>query len=135
MSKEHQVEIPIGSGNRYRYSYDPASRATRYLGPVGSAPAINEQEFLRQIEDPSTSVPADEWWENADDDQRYILVMSGPRWIHGKIKAPPWSEREDWITGRKVKVMIGTKEWDDLDPKVQSRIKSLYSEIAEGLSS
>jgi len=49
MSKENVVEIPTGSGNRYRYIYDPETQKTLYLGPVGSAPAMAEQEFLSAI--------------------------------------------------------------------------------------
>jgi len=45
MSKENIVEIPSGSGNRYRYVYEDG--ATKYLGPVGSAPDLAEEEFLR----------------------------------------------------------------------------------------
>ena len=44
MGKEHVVEIPLGSGNQYRYSYDQGS--TNYLGPVGSAPDLGEEEFM-----------------------------------------------------------------------------------------
>jgi len=44
--KESVVEIPSGSGNRYRYRYDPGSKKTIYLGPAGQAPEIGEQEFM-----------------------------------------------------------------------------------------
>jgi len=46
MPKESVVEIPSGSGNKYRYVYDPANRATKYLGPVGDSPDLGEQEFM-----------------------------------------------------------------------------------------
>jgi hypothetical protein len=46
MGKESQVEIPVGSGNFYRYEYDESSGKTQYRGPVGDAPAIKEQEFF-----------------------------------------------------------------------------------------
>ena len=46
MPRESVVEIPVGSGNRYRYAYDPSSKAMKYLGPVGSAPEISEAEFM-----------------------------------------------------------------------------------------
>ena len=38
------VEIPEGSGNRYRYDYQDG--ATVYKGPVGDAPFLNEKDFL-----------------------------------------------------------------------------------------
>ena len=47
MPRESIVEIPSGSGNKYRYAYDPSSKAMKYLGPVGSAPEITESEFIR----------------------------------------------------------------------------------------
>jgi len=40
------VEIPPGSGNKYRYVYDQATQQTQYKGPVGEAPALDEGEFL-----------------------------------------------------------------------------------------
>ena len=43
MPKESIVEIPEGSGNKYRYVYEDGS--TRYLGPVGSSPDLGEEEF------------------------------------------------------------------------------------------
>jgi len=42
------VEIPEGSGNRYRYDYEEG--ATVYKGPVGNAPALDEEEFLSLME-------------------------------------------------------------------------------------
>lgn len=45
MSKESVVEIPDGSGNFYRYEY--VDGETKYRGPVGDAPPLNEEEFLR----------------------------------------------------------------------------------------
>jgi len=48
MGKESRVEIPSGSGNFYRYEY--VDGATRYLGPMGSAPPISEQDFLRDVQ-------------------------------------------------------------------------------------
>ena len=44
MGSDSIVEI---GGHRYRYAYDPGSQQTLYRGPVGSAPALTEQEFLR----------------------------------------------------------------------------------------
>ena len=43
MSRESIVEIPSGSGNKYRYEYSEGK--TRYKGPVGDAPEIGEAEF------------------------------------------------------------------------------------------
>jgi len=43
------VEIPPGSGNRYKYVYDAETKATVYKGPVGNAPALDEEEFLEMM--------------------------------------------------------------------------------------
>lgn len=45
--QESIVEIPDGSGNLYRYGYDPETQKTEYLGPVGDAPALSEEELMR----------------------------------------------------------------------------------------
>jgi len=44
------VEIPEGSGNRYRYDYDASTKGTVYKGPVGNSPGLSEEEFLRVIQ-------------------------------------------------------------------------------------
>jgi len=51
VTKENIVEIPEGSGNRYKYAYDPGSKSTVYKGPVGSAPDITEEEWQRNLEE------------------------------------------------------------------------------------
>ena len=50
MPQENIVEIPDGSGNRYRYAYDPSSKTTRYLGPVGDSPPLTEEDFFDLIQ-------------------------------------------------------------------------------------
>jgi hypothetical protein len=44
-----KVEIPPGSGNFYRYEYDEPSGKTVYKGPIGSAPAIEEEHFAKRV--------------------------------------------------------------------------------------
>jgi hypothetical protein len=41
--KESVVEI---GGHQYRYTYNPETQRTEYLGPVGESPPLNETEFL-----------------------------------------------------------------------------------------
>jgi len=41
------VEIPPGSGNRYKYVYEEG--ATVYKGPVGDSPQLTEGEFLERM--------------------------------------------------------------------------------------
>jgi hypothetical protein len=54
MGKESIVEIPPGSGNRYRYLYEGGQ--TKYLGPVGSAPPINEESMFKLLMRPTFHV-------------------------------------------------------------------------------
>jgi len=65
MGKESIVEIPPGSGNHYRYEYDESSGKTLYRGPVGDAPQIGEEEFLRLVHDiaiePKITISEDEY--------------------------------------------------------------------------
>jgi hypothetical protein len=44
--KESIVNI---NGNLYRYAYDPSSKKTEYLGPVGSTAEMSETEFQRIV--------------------------------------------------------------------------------------
>jgi hypothetical protein len=44
--RESIVEI---NRHQYRYEYEPDTKATRYLGPVGSAPPLSEGEFYQQM--------------------------------------------------------------------------------------
>lgn len=44
--KENIVRIKEG---QYRYRYDPATKKTEYLGPVGSSPQISEEDFQRRF--------------------------------------------------------------------------------------
>jgi hypothetical protein len=45
--KEHVVDI---KGHKYRYIYVPETQGMKYLGPVGDAPEISEDEFMRLVE-------------------------------------------------------------------------------------
>ena len=58
MPRESRVEIPSGSGNKYRYAYDPETQATRYLGTVGQAPALSEAEFMGGLDRPEVDNPS-----------------------------------------------------------------------------
>lgn len=43
-------------GHQYRYAYDPESQETKYLGPVGNAPAIDEEMFAAIVTQKITGV-------------------------------------------------------------------------------
>jgi hypothetical protein len=44
--KENIVTI---SGHQYRYTYDPETQQTAYLGPVGDSPPMGEEDFVRAM--------------------------------------------------------------------------------------
>jgi len=56
MPSQSIVEIPPGSGNRYRYEYEGGS--TVYKGPVGDVPVLTEPEFMAAFdtEEPSEKI-------------------------------------------------------------------------------
>lgn len=47
MGKESIVEIPKGSGHKYRYEYQDGQ--TVYKGPVGDSPELGEEQFLAEL--------------------------------------------------------------------------------------
>lgn len=47
MGEDSVVENPPNSGNFYRYRYNPDTKAMDYLGPVGQAPTLTEEEFQK----------------------------------------------------------------------------------------
>jgi len=72
------VEIPPGSGNRYRYEYEEG--ATVYKGPVGDSPEMSEGEFIYAM----TISPAENVVEVQYDIRPYIVngqVIETDRWM------------------------------------------------------
>lgn len=67
--KESIVEIPPGSGNQYRYGYDPDTGKTNYLGPVGDAPSLHEEEFLLMAQ-----LGVEEGVSSREDEINFIMV-------------------------------------------------------------
>jgi hypothetical protein len=62
-----KVEIPEGSGNYYYYEYEPGVGKTVYKGPVGSAPAITEEEFNLVVVATERNVMDTRWWPDGAD--------------------------------------------------------------------
>jgi len=120
MPKESRVEIPSGSGNFYRYSYDPASRATIYLGPVGSSPDLGEEEFLDAIERTKEltdyhrqvleSLLWDEKFESGDEETfgGYIgyHILAGNGVGPEPVRVSKWSPSQH-TQARKLMLMVG----------------------------
>jgi hypothetical protein len=61
MCPDSIVEIPEGSGNNYRYRYNPESGKSEYLGPVGDSPEIAETEFLAMMTEARPALTDTEW--------------------------------------------------------------------------
>jgi len=55
------VEIPPGSGNRYRYEYNPETGNMEYRGPVGDSPELREDEFLKELSECDNLVCQKKW--------------------------------------------------------------------------
>jgi hypothetical protein len=42
--------VVVINDNYYRYGYDPDTQKTHYLGPVGEAPQLSEEQFMAAVE-------------------------------------------------------------------------------------
>jgi len=93
MGKESVVEIPPGSGNRYRYAYDPDTQKMRYMGPVGESPPIDEVTFQEGFADPLV--------DYSDSDETVVFFIAtdklGKKWVLESFRWPipnVWGEWE-----------------------------------------
>jgi len=92
------VEIPEGSGNRYRYDYDKGTQDTVYKGPVGNSPGLSEEEFLKGMEGGKGKVPKNKF-ELGD----YLTLPDSPNWGYHPVTLKEW--REGWYDDdKKLKV-------------------------------
>jgi hypothetical protein len=94
MTKESIVEIPPGSGNQYRYAYEDGK--TVYLGPVGDAPTLVEENFLRELEDLITTPKV-----TRSDIKKDARALDAPE----KVK-------EDWMNILNADKIIRQSMWD-----------------------
>jgi len=128
MGKESVVEIPAGSGNKYRYVYDQGS--TKYLGPVGSAPEIGEAEFLKDFQCmPSLS----EWKTGHGRDWKIDLW-----WIHNDFRINIYGGDEDgtWTddVGQEMSVELYHNEYDGEITSDQFMFLTDALKVAENLA-
>lgn len=93
MSKEHIVEIPKGSDNRYKYEYKDG--ATVYRGPVGSAPTLSEEEFLTATH-ANKPMRIDKAWNLLSEEERKRMwYVSGKERVRPGLLAP-WKHINKW---------------------------------------
>lgn len=83
------VEIPPGSGNRYRYHYNPESQQTEYRGPVGDSPTLNEADFNRWLIFKNRSSNRHEFYTTTEPAEREWLK----KWLEEDTEdsSPEWS--------------------------------------------
>jgi len=67
------VEIPPGSGNRYRYEYEGGK--TQYKGPVGDSPELGEAEFLKGMGTENKEI--EEIYKELSPTQKEVLILFG----------------------------------------------------------
>jgi hypothetical protein len=142
MSKESIVEIPVGSGNRYKYEYRDGR--TWYVGPVGEAPPISEAQFLRLTEMVALGgVPVRRDWGYIDpdaDDRMTAIAQS----FQNSVR----DDREEFGMGRityheyKQAVLTEARNWVEgwlstndlyphaggLDPDVREAVYEFFAE-------
>jgi len=135
VSKESRVEIPRGSGNYYRYAYQDG--ATVYRGPVGQAPAIDEERFLEivngsSVKDQYPGLFMDTDGDGIPDVDDTEPLIPGGDWIEETSLAEEMETilevREDYQD----KLLDFKQELHDLSPEgveVKGRVKTLYSVI------
>jgi GNAT superfamily N-acetyltransferase len=94
--KESVVDI---NGHQYRYRYDPASGKTIYVGPVGSAPAISEEDFTAVMSS-IQFVPAQkkeiEELQKKHGGELYVPGGSSPFFIEEAGQKVGWIDLWDW---------------------------------------
>ena len=94
MPKESRVEIPSGSGNKYRYEYSDGQ--TIYRGPVGSAPDLGEAEFMALFGKPVVR-PGTWFTEEMEIDDKelegLITAEAGPRLSQTRVEI----KRTGWM--------------------------------------
>ena len=93
--------------HQYRYEYEPDTKATRYLGPVGSAPPLSEGEFYKRMQ----------------------FDLPKHTFIHGidrDGKARKWAIRTEHLRARLDKMGLG---WNEGKPTEDRNRKALYDTI------
>jgi hypothetical protein len=86
-------------GHQYRYAYDPSTKKTVYLGPVGDAPALSENELVNFLRMGASLDGEPEmieeykhgfWFEDNEDYQPWKHPMQTKaniwEWAHGVSK-------------------------------------------------
>jgi hypothetical protein len=71
MSKD---SIALINGHEYKYRYNPETKGMDYLGPVGEAPALTQEEFLRVMAEKEIKV---EWPKDYPKERTWVTSRVG----------------------------------------------------------
>jgi hypothetical protein len=140
MSKESIVLI---NGHEYRYQWNPQSKAMEYLGPVGNAPSISQEQFQSAMT---------EHFDHYTPEEREA-IMNSPEYIEweakkkneielGAVPTPKKGFFHAFMTDvGKGAVRIDEKTWPGRvnrsdkkgreDPQTKKTIKSIAKQVKE----
>jgi len=118
------VEIPPGSGNKYRYEYNAETKATIYKGPVGTAPEMGEEEFMAaMVKSPEERYPGlfmdtdKDGIPNVDDTEPLVY---GGGWVE-----------EISLAEEMRKILSHRDSYDEDLPKLKSELRGISPDDAE----
>jgi len=155
MPKESVVEIPSGSGNKYRYEYSDG--ATVYRGPVGSAPELGEEEFnmltvempfgigvglessqeeafdvINNVYPQGDEIPSSEWYKEMEKAEQMVKLANDLRLYHGIRVDTEWLKNwMKWSTGigsYSLHTAFRNNVIDKLEPEQKAKARELYKE-------
>jgi len=129
MPRESVVEIPVGSGNKYRYAYHDGK--TLYMGPVGDAPGLSEAEFMRLMASPEEVAAASLRAMFPGDAELDPAIRRLPREFHDESR-DPWYHQGEGILAQWHSHFGGMERGLYDDPISETRIEELRSEAKDG---
>jgi hypothetical protein len=113
MSKE---SIALINGHEYKYRYNPETKLMDYLGPVGEAPSLTQEQFRSAMEERkekihppfyrATREETDKWrreegWEEWDALRRSGKLSSGFPW-----NKEPGKEEWEWVKANAFRILL-----------------------------
>jgi len=127
--RESRVNI---NGNMYRYRYNPETKATEYLGPVGGSSPLSEEDFLAMITiegDTVELVPRskEEIEDHVKDEKRQLdSLMDLGRWDEAKEQSKSLHDVLEQLADYQV--------WESLSPPSRRHFEYLLAKRMTGAS-
>jgi len=129
MTKSTIVEIPPGSGNKYRYRYNSTTGKMDYIGPVGDAPILKEDEFLKGLKRVAEKFD----YEQRDEQGREIsldsITIIDGRTVESVENVTP---KRNWPYIDLWKVKFKTNLWIDESGELRKDSKSVHMFFRDG---